>query len=160
AFDERNFDLTRLPTSFDDFYTGHAFRGGGQQLHLEAVPGTSEQRYVAHWREPFLFDSRVGLSVDGYFRERIYDQYTEHRGGRRVGRDYGRSQRGSVAAAVRVEGVGVHHVVPWDPPDYLDVAGNHLLIGAAVSATYSTTDSAVRPTRGHKLSLSVEAVTG
>jgi RNA polymerase sigma factor (sigma-70 family) len=37
---ERNFDITRRPTSVDDLLDGHAFRGAGQELRIEAVPGT------------------------------------------------------------------------------------------------------------------------
>jgi outer membrane protein assembly factor BamA len=40
VLNERNFDITRRPTSVDDLLGGHAFRGGGQELRIEAVPGT------------------------------------------------------------------------------------------------------------------------
>ena len=36
----------RLPTSFDDLLSGDAFRGAGQELRIEAVPGTELQRYT------------------------------------------------------------------------------------------------------------------
>src|SRR5262249_40745105 len=66
VLNERNFDITRFPTSFDDFLSGRAFRGGGQELRLEAVPGTVTQRYSATLREPFLFNSDYSLSVGAY----------------------------------------------------------------------------------------------
>jgi hypothetical protein len=34
---EDNFDIFRLPRSFDDFISGRAFRGGGQRFRFEAV---------------------------------------------------------------------------------------------------------------------------
>jgi outer membrane protein assembly factor BamA len=34
ALDERNFDFSRLPTSWDDLRGGDAFRGGGQHVRL------------------------------------------------------------------------------------------------------------------------------
>jgi hypothetical protein len=37
---ERNFDVTRRPTSVDDLLDGHAFRGAGQELRIEVVPTT------------------------------------------------------------------------------------------------------------------------
>src|SRR5262249_29129846 len=58
VLNERNFDITRFPTSFEDLLSGHAFRGAGQEFRLEAVPGTQLQRYTASWREPYLFDSQ------------------------------------------------------------------------------------------------------
>src|SRR5207302_163577 len=47
ALNERNFDITRFPTSFDDLLSGHAFRGAGQEFRIEAMPGTQVQRYTA-----------------------------------------------------------------------------------------------------------------
>ena len=40
VLNERNFDLFRFPTSFSDFFDGTAFRGAGQELRVEAMPGT------------------------------------------------------------------------------------------------------------------------
>ena len=48
--DERNFDWTRVPESFEDIRNGTAFRGAGEQLHLEAVPGIEFQRYTADFQ--------------------------------------------------------------------------------------------------------------
>ena len=45
--DEQNFDLFRLPRSWDDIRNGTAFRGAGQRFRLEAAPGTQLQRYTA-----------------------------------------------------------------------------------------------------------------
>jgi hypothetical protein len=39
---ERNFDLLRPPTRFDDLFSGRAFRGAGQEFRIEAVPDTVE----------------------------------------------------------------------------------------------------------------------
>jgi outer membrane protein assembly factor BamA len=47
-FNERNFDITRPPTSLDDILNGSAFRGAGQELRIEAVPGTQLQRYTTN----------------------------------------------------------------------------------------------------------------
>jgi outer membrane protein insertion porin family len=61
--DEQNFDITRLPQSWDDIRNGTAFRGAGQRFRLEAAPGTQLQRYTATFQEPYLFDTRIGLST-------------------------------------------------------------------------------------------------
>src|SRR5205085_6196915 len=67
ALNERNFDITRVPTSFEDLLSGTAFRGAGQEFRAEAAPGTQTQRYSVSWREPFLFDSLYSLGVSGYY---------------------------------------------------------------------------------------------
>jgi outer membrane protein assembly complex protein YaeT len=66
VLNERNFDILRPPTSFEDLLSGRAWRGAGQEFRIEAVPGTDVQRYTVSWREPFLFDSPYSLSVAGY----------------------------------------------------------------------------------------------
>lgn len=71
-FNERNFDITNIPTSWAELWSGHAFRGGGQELTIEAVPGTQVQRYMVAFREPRLFDSLFSLSTSVYFNERNY----------------------------------------------------------------------------------------
>ena len=52
---------SRPPTSFEDFLSGRAFRGAGQEFRAETVPGTQVQRYTVSFREPFLFDSPYSL---------------------------------------------------------------------------------------------------
>jgi outer membrane protein insertion porin family len=47
---ERNFDLVRPPAGLEDLLGG-AFRGAGQELRIEAIPGTQLQRYGASFRD-------------------------------------------------------------------------------------------------------------
>ena len=85
VFNERNFDLFGWPSSLEDFAAGRAFRGGGQELRIEATPGTEEQRYAITFREPFLFDSCYALQAGGYYYDfAFHDDYTESRLGTRI----------------------------------------------------------------------------
>jgi RNA polymerase sigma factor (sigma-70 family) len=43
VLNERNFDLMRLPTNFDDLFSGNAFRGAGQEFRFEPMPGAVER---------------------------------------------------------------------------------------------------------------------
>jgi hypothetical protein len=67
VLNERNFDITRVPTSLDDLNSGNAFRGAGQEMRVEAVPGTMALRYSVGFREPapcgFGVSVRVGMPV-------------------------------------------------------------------------------------------------
>ena len=47
TIDERNFDITKVPTSWDDVWSGRAFRGRGQNFRAELMPGTRVQRYTS-----------------------------------------------------------------------------------------------------------------
>jgi outer membrane protein insertion porin family len=160
VLNEKNFDITRFPTSFDDFMAGRAFRGAGQELRVEAVPGTDTQRYAVTWREPFLFDTLNSLTVGAYYYTRAYDEYDESRLGTRITLGRKLNQYWSISGSVRVEDVGVHDVPYYDPPDYQNADGDNLVIGVRAGVTRDTRDSFLRPTEGSILDVSFEEVTG
>lgn len=157
---ERNFDITRLPTSLDDLLSGNAFRGAGQEFKAEAVPGTQLQRYSVSWREPFLFDTLVSLGTQGYYFSRAFNEYTENRTGGRItlGRKINDYWYGSLTA--RVEDVGVFNVAPWEPAAYTSVQGNNFLTGLRANVTRDSRDSPLRPTEGSVIDLSFEQLFG
>jgi outer membrane protein insertion porin family len=160
VLNERNFDITRIPTSWDDLLSGSAFRGAGQEFRVEAVPGQYIQRYTTSWREPFLFDSPWSLSLSGYYYQALYNEYEEARTGFRatLGRrifDYWQ-----ISETVRVEGVGVDNVTFGAPPQISDYQGRHFLIGGKTTLTRDTRDSFLRPTSGNHFEVSGEYVGG
>ncbi|HXG10251.1 MAG TPA: outer membrane protein assembly factor BamA [Gemmataceae bacterium] len=160
VLNERNFDILRPPTSFEDFLSGRAFRGAGQELRLEAVPGTQLQRYSATFREPFLFDTPNSLTVGGYYFTRRFDEYDETRLGSRItlGRRLG--QYWGVSAGIRVENVEVLNVPFFAPIDYQSVRGDNFLFALRGGVTRDTRDSYLRPTEGSLVEASYEQVLG
>jgi outer membrane protein assembly complex protein YaeT len=160
VLNERNFDLTRLPTSLDDLLSGQAFHGGGQEFRLEAMPGTQVQRYTATWRDPSLLDGPFGLTASGYYFTRQYNEYEETRLGTRLTLERKLGEHWTVSGSVRVEEVGVLNVPAFAPEDFTGAEGEHLLIGLRAGVTRDTRDSYLRPTQGSRLDLSVEGVTG
>jgi outer membrane protein assembly factor BamA len=52
VLNEKHFDTRRPPSRFDDPLRGRAWRGAGQELRVEAVPGTQLQRCSVSLREP------------------------------------------------------------------------------------------------------------
>jgi outer membrane protein assembly complex protein YaeT len=160
VLNERNFDITRPPTSLEDILNGTAWRGGGQEFRAEAVPGTQLQRYTVSLREPFLFDSPYSLTVSGYYYDRQYNEYTESRLGSRITIGRKLNDYWSANVGVRVENVGVNSIPLGAPPDYQDVEGNNFLLGFRGGVTRDTRDSFLRPTEGSLIDLSYEEVTG
>jgi outer membrane protein assembly complex protein YaeT len=160
VLNERNFDLFRLPTSFDDFFSGNAFRGAGQEFRVEAVPGTQLQRYTISFREPFLFDSPYSLQVGGYYYDRVFNEYTEEREGGRITIGRKLNQYWSVNVGGRIENINVSNVSIFAPPDYQSVVGNNFLLAGRAGATRDSRDNFLRPTSGSLLDLAVEQATG
>jgi outer membrane protein assembly complex protein YaeT len=160
VLNERNFDIFRFPTSFADFFDGKAFRGAGQELRIEAVPGTQIQRYTVSVREPFLFDQPYSLLVSGYYRDRIFDEYTEGRTGTRInlGHQFTKEWGGSIG--FRAENVNVSNIAAGAPPAYTDAYGPNSIFAPSITVAYDTRDSFLRPTEGGKLEFTYEQVFG
>ncbi len=159
---QRNFDILRVPTSLDDLLAGKAFRGGGQELRIEAMPGTILQRYAITWREPYLFDSRFGLTTSGYYFDRAYAEYTESRVGGRATVDYRFTDSPIWRAnfSTRLEDVNVKDIPIWAPPAITDDAGHSTVLGLGLGLTRDTRDSYLLPTSGSVLDIKAEQVLG
>lgn len=160
VLNERNFDIFRFPTSFADFFDGKAFRGAGQELRIEAVPGTQIQRYTVSVREPFLFDQPYSLLVSGYYRDRIFNEYTEGRVGTRVSLGHQFTKEWGASVGFRLEDVDVNNIQFGAPPAYTDAAGHNTIVAPSLTVAYDTRDSFLRPTEGGKLEFSFEQVFG
>lgn len=160
VLNERNFDILNFPTSWDDIVAGRAFRGGGQEFRLEAVPGNQFQRYTASWRDPQIFDSLYSLSVSGYYYQRGFVEYLEERLGGRVSVGRRLNQYWSASVAARVEQVTLTDV-PIDAPDSIARdAGHHFLFGTSVGLRRDSRDNYLRPTDGSVFDVSYEQVFG
>jgi outer membrane protein assembly complex protein YaeT len=157
---ERNFSITRWPTSWEDFVEGRAFRGGNQEFNIQAVPGIFLQRYQISWRDPMIFDLPYSLMVTGYYRQYQYNEYLEERVGGRfvVGKQI--FPWLSVNTGARVEGIGVNSIPLGAPIDYTSVAGENFLVAPRVGFTIDKRDSFLRPTQGGLLDVSFEEAFG
>jgi len=160
VINERNFNIFRVPRSLDDLLSGNAFRGGGQEFRLEAMPGTQFQRYTVSFREPHLLDSPVSLMLNGYYYTRGFVEYNENRVGAQasVGRQLNRYW--NAAGTFRVEGVNVFDVSPFAPPDIVNNGGRSLLLGFRGAVGRDSRDSYLRPTTGSVFQASFEQVLG
>jgi outer membrane protein insertion porin family len=167
TLDERNFDWTRVPTSFEDIRDGKAFRGAGEQFRLEAVPGTEFQRYSASFREPYLFNTDVSLMLSGYYFNRLYNEWTETRMGGKPGLGYQFTHELSGMVSVRMEQVTLTNpiggdLLPATPPDIKSVVDNGPanVFGFEAKLAHDTRDSAFLPTQGHLYEITFEQVVG
>jgi outer membrane protein assembly complex protein YaeT len=160
VLNERNFDILNFPTSWEDIVSGRAWRGGGQEFRLEAVPGNQFQRYSATWRDPRIFDSLYSLSTSGYYYNRSYLEYNEDRVGGRVGIGRKLNQYWSATLNLRAEGITIKDV-PFDsPPEIRRYTGFNAAYGVGLAVRRDSRDSYLRPTTGSVLDLSYEQVFG
>jgi outer membrane protein insertion porin family len=160
VLNERNFDIFNPPTSLQDFLNGRAWRGGGQNFRITAMPGSILQMYDVSFIEPFLFDTRNSLHEDLYYRQMYFNEYFEQREGNRLtlGRQLNRFW--NVALGTRVENVNVSKLPSGAPIDYTSVEGNNFQIGFPFTITRDSRDSLIRPTQGSQIQASYEELTG
>ncbi len=159
--DEQNFDITRLPRSWDDIRNGTAFRGAGQRFRLEAAPGTQLQRYTATFQEPYLFDTRIGLSTSASYYTRAFYDWAESRAGGRVGLGYqfAFAPDLSVNAGFRGESVNVFNP-RVSAPKIDEMLGSNSVYGFSTGIVHDTRDSPFLPTQGHLVTFEFEQVIG
>ena len=159
--DEQNFDITRLPRSWDDIRNGTAFRGAGQRFRLEAAPGTQLQRYTATFQEPYLFDTRIGLSTSASYYTRFFFDWAEGRVGGRVGLGYQFKFAPdlSVNTAFRGESVDVYNPRLLTPA-IQNMLGTNSVYGFSGGLVHDTRDSPFLPTQGHLATFEFEQVVG
>ncbi|QJW96253.1 BamA/OMP85 family outer membrane protein [Frigoriglobus tundricola] len=160
AINERNFDITRIPTSWDDIRNGRAFRGGGEELNIQAAPGTTFSRYSVTFREPYLFDTPFGLTTSLYYFQRSYTEYTEERYGGRITLDRRLDPIWTASVSTRIEGVSIKDTPIGAPTSISQYEGDHFLAGFRAGLKRDTRDSYVYPTKGNVFDIGFEEVTG
>ena len=161
VIDEQNFDILRLPRSWEDIRNGTAFRGAGQRFRLEANPGTQLQRYSATFQEPYLFDTRIGLSLSASYYTRYFYDWAEARTGGRIGLGYQFvfAPNLSINGGFRGESVDVYNPRIL-APDIVNMLGTNSVYGFSGGLIHDTRDSPFLPTQGHLLTMEFEQVVG
>lgn len=167
VLEENNFDIARFPRSFEDVRNGTAWRGGGQQFRMEAVPGNIVSRYLVSWTDPYFMDSPYSLGVSGFYFNRFYRDWTEQRLGGRITAGRQLTQEWSLIGSLRLESVNLSNPTkdPSDPLNpiapLLDASlGNSFLSTGRIAMAHDTRDSQFLPSEGHYVVLGYEQAFG
>jgi len=160
--DEKNFDWRRPPTSWEDFRSGRAWRGGGQMFRIEAAPGTQVSRYMFNFAEPYLFDTRISAGLSGYYFNRFYTNWAEQRAGGRTSLGYQFTPDLSGNVSFRAEDVFLYNPVPNPTTNtlLLDSLRHTQIYSFKAQMAHDTRDNTFLPTEGHFVSLDVAYTMG
>jgi outer membrane protein insertion porin family len=161
---KQNFDLFDWPKSFRDLTESRAFTGGGQFLRLSVSPGTTYSTFRVTYREPWLFDHRLGGEVDFYKSLLFRPGYDVDRLGFRMEVDKRFTFKGDelddrlrLAAGFRIENPRIRSVDPLEAPqNAVEDEGLWQVRSLILSASYSRVDSFSFPTRGWTTSFDYE----
>lgn len=159
--DERNFNIRRIPRSWDDIRSGRAFRGGGQNFRMELMPGNRVERYTMSWTERNLFGYLpYSLSVGGFYYTRQFRDWTEQRLGGRVALGYEVTKDLAVSTELRMEDVKIFDPRVAGVQDLDDALGSNDIYTARVRVARDTRDSPFMSTQGSLLELVFDQVFG
>lgn len=157
VIDERNFDWQRVPTSFQDWVNGTAWRGAGQGFRLEAMPGNQVQRYMVSFTEPYLFvGAPLSLNLSAFFYNRRFFDWDEERLGGRLALGYRVSQDLSLTGAIRAEDVKISQPRVVGVPDLDRAVGSTDFFSGRLQLTHDTRDMPFFPSEGHYFELAFE----
>ncbi|HEX5106163.1 MAG TPA: BamA/TamA family outer membrane protein [Pirellulaceae bacterium] len=160
TIDERNFDITKPPTSWDDFLNGTAWRGAGQGFRIEAQPGNQVQRYLVSFTDPYFLDTNISFSASGFYFDRNYFDWDESRYGGRLGWGYRLTPDLSLSTSVGGQNVQIFNPRVLGVPELDAVLGKSDLFTGRVTLTHDTRDIPFMPTEGHLIELSYEQAFG
>ena len=160
VLDEQNFDWRRWPRGWEDIRNATAWRGAGQRLRLEAIPGTRVKRYMFTFQEPYLLHTNVSLGLSGYYYNRRYIEWDEQRLGGRISLGYQFTHDLSGTFAYRSAKINIRNPIVPTLPELAEVAGDNALHGFRVQVAHDTRDSQFLATEGHLVELAFEQVVG
>ncbi|MEL7500080.1 MAG: BamA/TamA family outer membrane protein [Planctomycetota bacterium] len=159
-FDERDFNLFAFPRNFNDLADPRLFRGGGQTLRVEVVPGTDLERYVVNFADPYFLNSDYSLSVSGYYFDRQYFDWDEERAGGRISIGRNLTNYLSVNAGLRLENVKIDNLRLGTSPQLNANLGNNDLYQFSLGLVYDTRQSPFLVDSGSYLALTYKQAFG
>jgi outer membrane protein insertion porin family len=150
SYEQRNFDITNVPGSFDELFSRKAFTGAGQYFRILLEPGTEQTRARVTFEEPWVFDQPYSFRSDLYYSTRQREQWEETRTGAAF--TLGHRFTNEISARVTARGEDVLIGQLEEPfhraPEIIAAKGHSTLTTVALGARYDTTDNRVLPSRG------------
>lgn len=162
-FEQRNFDINNWPDSWGEFFSGEAFKGGGQKLRISLQPGLRYSEYLVSFREPYLNDKPLSLDVEGSSFEQDMENFDENfekniiNGRVSFEKRYKGGNRRSIS--FRLFNVDVD-ADPEAPKEIKDVQGDNLLGGIKFAVGRDTTDERFSPSKGYDTEVGYEQLGG
>ncbi|MFO0783627.1 MAG: outer membrane protein assembly factor BamA [Phycisphaerales bacterium] len=148
---QTNFDIADWPETWEEFFTGRAFRGAGQTFRLAIQPGIEVSNYTIAFAEPHLFESDVGGSASLAYRTRVWENYDEQRlsgifsVSTKIGDFWG------LSVTPRLENVKLYNFDGKTPIEIYNQRGPSYISVLGAMITRTEVDNVNRPSRGSQI---------
>jgi outer membrane protein insertion porin family len=158
--DERDFNLFAFPRSLADLRNPRVFRGLGQSLRVEIVPGTDLERYLVSFGDPYFLNTNTSLNVSGYYFDRQFFDWDEQRAGMKVRLGQNLTNYLSVSGGLTLENVEIDNPRLLTSPQLNANLGNSNLFMFDVGLVYDTRQSPYLLDSGSYLALTYKQAFG
>jgi outer membrane protein assembly factor BamA len=150
SYEQRNFDITNVPSSLNDLFSRKAFTGAGQYFRILLEPGTEQTRARVTFEEPWMLDQPYSFRSDLYYSTREREHWDETRAGAAFTLGHRFTNEYSARVTVRGEDVFIHAVSDefHRAPEIIANEGHHTLTSVGLAARYDSTDNRILPSRG------------
>lgn len=159
-YNQTNFDISRTPRSFGDFFTGNSFAGGGQSLQLYWQPGFTTTQSGIRFSEPYLLNKPVEMSVSYSAYERGWLEYNEERDSGSLTFAYRFARGWKIGAGPRLINTDITAVESTAPQVIQDMAGFSQQRSFRTFGELDKRDSWILPSRGYRLTADYEIAGG
>jgi outer membrane protein assembly factor BamA len=150
TYEQRNFDIANVPTSWSELFSTKGFTGAGQLFRVNIEPGTELSRARVTFEEPWIFDQPYSFRGDAYYQTRRREEYDETRGGGSLTLGHRFNNEWTGRISLKGEDVLIHNVDDrfHRALEILEFEGHSTLTSTTLAVRRDTTDSRVFPTRG------------
>ncbi len=150
SLNQNNFDIADTPQTFDEFVSGRAFRGAGQNFSIALSPGIDVSTYSVSFAEPNILESDYGFGANTFYRNRVYTAFTEQRiaGVLGVSRAFGDMWSGAIRLSL--QNVTLTDFASDTPIEVYNDRGPAFINSFNLVFTRTNFDNPMRPSRGSR----------
>lgn len=154
-FTQKNFDISDVPSSAEDFLNGDSFVGGGQTLRLRAAPAARRQSFMIDFREPYLLGYDLGLALRGSLTSTTRESWDERQKGESIVLDK-RFDPFIVQLALSTFDTRIDDIDSGAPSSIRNLAGSNEVMSITPAIAVDLRDSQLLPTEGWRTLVSYE----
>lgn len=150
SLNQNNFDISDTPQTFDEFISGRAFRGAGQNFSIALSPGIDVSTYSVSFAEPNILETDYGFGSNLMYRNRVYTAFTEERIAGTFGLSRAFGDMWSAAGRITLQDVKLTNFASNTPVEVYADRGPAFINSVTLAFTRTNFDNPMRPTRGSR----------
>ena len=116
SYEQKNFDVTAVPTRLSDFTDSRAFEGAGQTFSATFQPGVDVTNARVSFTEPYIFDQPYSNTDEAYFTQYDREAWAEIKAGGAISFGKQINYNWSTSVTLQGEDVKITDIENYFPP--------------------------------------------